>query len=284
MLFKLPTMPTCSPRTYGPYGPTPAAIALRPLLGPSLLYRVCLPFNYLPAYCVMPLITLPCASLVTPPYRALRLETCVAVCSAQNPPPDDCLNTPPLRLRLNRTTAPFPVRTARTTPPLHPSLRFKTHIRYIHSFFFSSTVPLPAYLPTPSCRDVELTVSSNATDRTTSKRPICVSAAPTLFPYAPRALHSRRCDLRLPFAALCASNPVLPLARHEKRLRTALPYGVHHACAPPRDGGTARVLLERLQLRLRFTFSCVSKRICVAYTLLCTVPACRPCFPGAAAA
>lgn len=89
--------------------------------------------------------------------------------------------------------------------------------------------------------------------------------------------------LRTPFSAVpCRVPPILPPPRHQKPLRTALPCGVHLAYAP--TAGRRRVLLERLQLRLCFTFPCVPKRICVTYALFCTVPACRPGFLGAAAA
>lgn len=95
------------------------------------------------ASCVAPLARLPCASLVTPPHRALRLETRAPVCSVRKPPSGDRPNTPPPRLRLNLTTAPFPVRTARTTPPLHPSLCFKTHMRCVLRFPPCRAVSLP---------------------------------------------------------------------------------------------------------------------------------------------
>lgn len=83
-----------------------------PQLVPSSLFRACLSWNCLPACFVAPPARLPCASLVTPPRR-----------------------------RLDLTTAPFPVRTARTTPPLYPSLCFKTPMRCVHTVVHCARLP-----------------------------------------------------------------------------------------------------------------------------------------------
>ena len=102
--------------------------------------------------------------------------------------------------------------------------------------FSPRRVPL-VVLPPASCGDIERTRSSDTTTVPLQNGPFASPRAPTLSSYAPRALHSRRCGLRLTFTALCAYKPRLAACSAQK----TIPDGPHLR-RPPRvcsNRGTA---------------------------------------------
>lgn len=161
------------------------------------------------ASCVAPFARLPCSSPVTPPRRALRLcSRLFRTETAFGRPPQHAATSSPSQPHDGPVSGSDGSNYASASPS--PVFQNAYALRILR--FPPRRVPL-VVLPPASCGELERTGSSDTTTVPLQNGPFASPRAPTPSSYAPRALHSRRCGLRLPFTALCASNHVLPLAR-----------------------------------------------------------------------